>query len=426
VALTPRLAGYLFSAALADALLPIFYIFLPLFAARLGANALELGLVGGASYAVYSFMPFVMGHFSDRGGSRKFFIISSFAVLSVVSILYSISNDPITLITVRIFEGIGWAMLWPAMEAAVTEDTTRDSRSSLAIYNYIWSGGAALGPLVGTLLVTTYSYRSAFFATGILFAFLILLNGATFWREKNPPPNRNFDAKSGLRSRSAISSDMRAIFYSGGRSRNLQVWTSLTMMSLSTVTSAVFFTFFGPYASSIGMTVVLIGAVTTTFGVVRFFMYVILANKSLRERTFDVRKRIRNLVVFACIASLSGLLLFVKDPTGVAYFFSFAIFGIGYSVVYAASQTTLIAETAPEQRGAAAGLFESSIGFGGVIGPIVAGAVSSSSLTSAFIVPSASLVFVLTLLCVLFFLRGNPRHRETSGLQGPVLNVRLG
>lgn len=405
MALTPKLAGYLFSTALADALFPIFYIFLPLFAVRLGANALELGLVGGASYAVYSFMPFVMGHFSDRSGSRKFFIISSFVVLSVVSILYSISNDPIALITVRIFEGIGWAMLWPAMEAAVTEDTTRDSRSSLAIYNYIWSGGAALGPLVGTFLVTMYSYRSSFLATGILFAFLILLNGVTFWREKDPPPNKNSnDAKSGLRSRSTISSDVRAIFYSGGRNRNFEVWTSLTMMGLSTVTSAVFFTFFGPYATSIGITVVLIGAVTTIFGVVRFFIYVALANKPLRERTLDIRNRIRNLVAFACIMSLSSLLLFIKDPTGVAYFFSFAIFGIGYSVVYVTSQTTLIAETAPEQRGAAAGLFESSMGFGGVIGPIVAGAVSSSSLTSAFIVPSASLVFVLILLCVLFFL----------------------
>jgi len=403
VALTPRLAGYLISSFLADALIPIFSIFLPLFAARLGADALEIGLVGGASFAVYSFMPFVMGHFSDRSGSRKFFIIVSFAVLSVVSILYSISNDPITLITVRIFEGIGWSMLWPAMDAAVTEDTPRDSRSSLAIYNYLWSAGAATGPLVGTFLVTTYSYRFAFFATGVLFAFLILLNGATFWMERKSAPDKNF-AKSGEKSRPATSSDVRSIFRSGGRNRPIEVWTALTMMGLVTLTTLTFFTFFGPYATSIGMSVVMIGAITTTFGAVRFFMFVALAKKSLRERTFDIRNRTRNLIVFACITSLSSLLLIDKDPTGMVYFLSFAIFGVGYSVVYAVSQTTLIAETAPEQRGAAAGLFESSLGIGGVIGPIVAGAVSSSSLTTAFIVPSASLVFVLIFLCVLFFL----------------------
>jgi len=402
VVLTSRLAGYLVSSALADALIPIFSIFLPLFAATLGANPLELGLVGGASYAVYSFMPFVMGHFSDRSGSRKFFIIIAFALLSVVSLLYSISNDPVTLITVRIFEGIGWSMLWPAMDAAVTEDTTRDSRSSLAIYNYLWSGGSALGPLFGTFLVTMYSYRSAFFATGILFAFLILLNGVTFWRERNPAPNTN-SAKSAQRLRSTTP-DVHSIFHTGGRNRSIEVWTALTTMGLVTLTTLTFFTFFGPYATSIGMTVVLIGAVTTAFGVVRFFMFVALANKSLRERVFDIRNRIRNLVAFASIASLSSLLLIVKDSTGVAYFFSFAIFGIGYSVVYAVSQATLIAETAPEQRGAAAGLFESSLGIGGVIGPIVAGAVSSKSLTTAFVVPPASLVFVLIFLCISFFL----------------------
>jgi len=403
VALAPRLAGYLVSTALADALVPIFSIFLPLFAATLGANALELGLVGGASYAVYSFMPFVMGHFSDRSGSRKFFIIISFALLSAVSFLYSISNDPVTLITVRIFEGIGWSMLWPAMDAAVTEGTPRDSRSSLAIYNYLWSGGAALGPLIGTFLVTMFSYRSAFLATGILFAFLILLNGVTFWMERKLTPSENF-AESGQRLRST-GPDVRSIFHTGGRNRTIEVWIALITMGLVTLTTLTFFTFFGPYATSIGMTVVLIGAVTTTFGAVRFFIFVALANASLRGRVLDIRNRIRNLAVFACVASLSSLLLIIRDSTGLVYFLSFAILGIGYSVVYAVSQTTLIAETAPEQRGAAAGLFESSLGIGGVIGPIVAGAVSSKSLTTAFIVPSASLMFVLVLLCILFFLR---------------------
>ena len=105
---------------------PVFYIFLPLFAVTLGANTLELGLVGGTSYAVYSFMPFVMGHISDRRGSRKFFIITSLVILCVVSLLYAASNDPVSLIVVRVFEGVGWAMLWPAMEAAIVEDSARD------------------------------------------------------------------------------------------------------------------------------------------------------------------------------------------------------------------------------------------------------------------------------------------------------------
>jgi len=120
------------------------------------------------------------------------------------------------------------------------------------------------------------------------------------------------------------------------------------------------------------------------------------------------------LVAFACVASLSSLLLFVKDTTGAVYFLSFILFGIGYSVVYAMSQTTLIAETSSEQRGAGAGLFESSIGVGGILGPIAAGAVSSSSLTNAFAVPPASLALALGLIYALSKAAQGPKKDSLS------------
>ena len=411
-----KLVVYLFSSALADAIIPIFYIFLPLFASSLGANALELGLVGGTSYAVYSFMPFVMGHFSDRWGSRKFFIITSLLILFVVSLLYSVADNVVTLITVRVFEGLGWAMLWPAMEAAITEDQARDPRSSLAIFNYTWSAGAACGPVIGTLLVSTFSYRAAFLASAILLVIPILLNGAAFLREGPLVSQRSLgNARSSTKQQSTLPLAIRRVFSTGGERRGFAVWSSLILMALSTATSAVFFTFFGPYATSIGMAVVLIGAVTTTFGVVRFFAYIALAKKSLGRRVFDAGARARNLVAFACVSSLSSLLLFVKDATGAVYFLSFVLFGIGYSVVYAISQTTLIAETASGQRGAGAGLFESSIGVGGIIGPIAAGAVSSSSLTNAFTVPPAGLALALALLYVLSKVAQGPRKDSPSG-----------
>jgi len=175
----------------------------------------------------------------------------------------------------------------------------------------------------------------------------------------------------------------------------------LTLNALATATSAIFFTFFGPYATSIGLTLVLVGAATSAFGMVRFFTYVTLAKQSLTQKLFDGRVRIRNLVVFACVASLSSLFFLIRDSTGAVYFLAFALFAIGNSAVYAMSQTTLIAETASEQTGAGAGLFESSIGVGGMIGPIAAGAVSSSSLSTAFAVPPVILALALGFLYVM-------------------------
>lgn len=120
-----------------------------------------------------------------------------------------------------------------------------------------------------------------------------------------------------------------------------------------------------------------------------------------RQRALDTTKRIRNVVAFTSLASFSGLLLIVRDPTAIVYVLSFGLLGIGYTMVYAISQATLIAETAVQQRGVAAGLFESSIGLGGAIGPTIAGLVTSSTLAIAFVVPVVALALVLGLL---FFL----------------------
>jgi MFS family permease len=391
------------TSAVADAVLPVFYIFIPIFAVRIGANALELGLVGGASYAVYSFMPFIMGHFSDRRGSRKFFILSSLLLLCTVSLLYSIASSPLTLIFIRLFEGTGWAMFWPAIEAAITEDVSRESKKSLSVFNIIWSGGAALGPLIGTLLVSIYSYRIAFLTCGILFAILIVLSAMGLIRKKSDSISAT-DSSGRIETKApqiSLSLSIRKILFSGDRKQNFRVWTCLVATSLSALTSAVFFTFFGPYATSLSLGVILIGAITTTYGGVRFFTYIIFAKDSLRERLFNPSKRNRNVLTFASIASLPSLILIIRDHTGIAYFVSFALFAIGYSIVYMLSQGTLIAEASHEHMGAGAGLFESSIGLGGVIGPIVAGAISSSSLSISFIVPTVGLGFVLILVFVL-------------------------
>ncbi len=397
--------SYIFSSAVANAVLPVFYIFIPLFAVAIHANALELGLVGGTSYAVYSFMPFIMGHFSDRSGSRKFFILTSFILLCLVSFLYSLTTSPITLILIRLVEGTGWAMLWPAIEAAITEDPFREPRKSLSIFNYTWSGGAMFGPLIGTFLVTVYSYRFAFIVSGVFFAILISVNS---WMMITQRPHFSPSKIENLENEVHVSllHSIRQVLLPSDEKKGFRIWTCLVTTCLSALTSSVFFTFFGPYATkTVGLGLVLVGVITTTYGVVRFLTYILFAKQSLRDRFFDQGNRVRNTLSFAALASLSTLILMIKDQTGALYFLAFALFAIGYSVVYAISQVTLIAESTKEHIGAGAGLFESSIGIGGLVGPIVAGAISSGTLTVSFVVPAAGLGVALLLLLFLGVVR---------------------
>ncbi|MGI0081538.1 MAG: hypothetical protein ACRECH_18205, partial [Nitrososphaerales archaeon] len=52
------------------------------------------------------------------------------------------------------------------------------------------------------------------------------------------------------------------------------------------------------------------------------------------------------------------------------------------------------------QMGTRAGVFESVVGLGSAAGPIIAGAISSSSLGLAFLVPPAGFVIVMLLLAL--------------------------
>lgn len=104
------------------------------------------------------------------------------------------------------------------------------------------------------------------------------------------------------------------------------------------------------------------------------------------------------MLVALVVMSLSSLLIMIHDSSGLIYSAAYAIVGAGYSVVYAVSQAVLVAEASPEKAGKGAGLFESSIGVGASIGPILAGSISGGSLTMPFLLPSISLVVVLVLL----------------------------
>lgn len=373
---------------MANLILPIFYLFLPLLAYRLGASVFEIGLVGGASNAVYSFLPYVMGLYSDKRGTRRIFIISSFAILTAVSVLYVLIANPVALIATRVLEGVGWAMLWPAMEAAISNDVSGDSKRSLSIFNLTWSFSAAIGPLVGAVLIFLVSIRFTFVATSVLLFGILILN--VF-------PTFNSDGrKSSVKQQSIIyeatqhsESNIRPSFY-------------LVSTALAAVSSGVLFTFFSPYARSIGISILMIGVITFVYGGARFFVYLLTVRENVRSFLLSPSMRKKNVLVSLVLMSVSGLLIMIHDPSGVIYSMAYAVVGVGYSIIYSVSQAALVAEATPEKAGKGAGLFESSIGVGASVGPVLAGLISKGSLTLPFLLPSLGLVVVLVILPFLF------------------------
>jgi len=374
---------YLVSAFAANLALPIYSLFVPLLASRLGASLFEIGIVGGASNAVYSFLPYITGRFSDRRSSRHFFIVSSFALLVGVSISYALISSALYLIVARVFEGVGWAILWPAMDAAVSRDVapTMDSKKAFSIYNVSWSSAAAIGPLFGSALIFVASIRVAFlFTFFIMMAILVLniipslgsRNGSKTW--SSAPVARIVPSGQSYVEMSAAGRSLGFAFYGSA-------------LALAAVSSGVLFTFFAPYARSLGVSILLVGVITFAFGFGRFLFYLLATKERVRYAILSREKRARNMIIALLLTAVPSLLVSLRESSSVGFLVAYAISGAGISIVFAIAQAGLISESPPGKSGQGAGLFESSIGVGACFGPIIGGAISGSSLEIPFIVP---------------------------------------
>jgi MFS family permease len=369
----------LFSAAIGDIVFPGFLIFLPLLAFQLHANGLEIGIVGGAANAMYGFMPYIMGRFSDRIGSRYSFIIGAFAILTIVALLDSLYPSPLNLIFFRIVEGIAWAMLYPALQAGLAEINSRDPRKSLAAYNMVWSGSFAIGPLVIGAIVFLTSIQYTFLViSGLLFLVLLVNLWALRNRSSTQTTRLNEDAfptQNFSQQASNTTTNISALFY-------------LVMTAVAAVAANIFFSFFPALASSIGFNSFLIGVVSFVYGAARFLTYLLLNSRNqILKRVLggEGRKKKVYLTVFATCAAC---LPFVSAAHSLAvYLIACPIIAIGFGLNFMIAQSALVAEAPAAQRGVGAGLVESSVGAGGAVGPIAAGIVSGNSFTIPFVVP---------------------------------------
>ena len=369
----------------ADLILPLYSVFVPLLARTLKATVFEFGVVGGAANAVYCFMPFVIGRLSDRQSVRRFFVTSSFAILLVVSISYVLIQSPIALIVARVFEGIGWAMLWPAVESAI-RDSTGEAKRALSKFNFTWSGAAAAGPLLGSALIFFSTIREAFLITSIIMLATLVLNVIPLVTEK--------------RETLFVNPQQETLpIYTTYQGPGLSARFYLSATVLAAISSGVLYTFASSKSSgAAGFSILIIGLAAFMFGFARFFVYILTVNERFRSLLLDMRNRGLKIVVSLVILSLSSLLLLVQNSPGMIYIVVYGFAGATYSIVYAVSQAAKIAEAQPDKVGRGAGMFESSIGTGQVIGPVLGGLVGTvlgNSFTAPFIVPSLSLVVFL-------------------------------
>lgn len=132
------------------------------------------------------------GRLGDRLGRRKLFIIGV-VLFMAGSILAALSHGADGLIMSRVVQGIGGAAVLPATLSTINSTFFgKDRTTAFAIWGAVISGMAAIGPLLGGWLTSSFSWQWIFIIN-IPLGLLVLLGAFLF-----VPETRSPDDKTGL------------------------------------------------------------------------------------------------------------------------------------------------------------------------------------------------------------------------------------
>ncbi len=153
---------------------------LPLYAEKLGANGLYIGMIFGSfAFSRTIFLPY-FGKLSDQKG-RKPFILAGLGGYVFVAIAFVWFANVNSLILIRFLQGIASAMIMPVVQAYIGEITEKNREGySMGLFSMSMFSSLSLGPLMGGIIKDVWSMQGTFIcmavlsATGLLLSFIFL------------------------------------------------------------------------------------------------------------------------------------------------------------------------------------------------------------------------------------------------------------
>ena len=147
------------------------------YAQLLGASNFEIGIIFGSFALARTLAQIPVGYFSDRYGKKIFLLIGTF-FYGFFTILYPFANSVIHLIVLRILNGISSSLINPVAGAYVATVAPKEKLGKyMGLFNSALPLGFSLGPLVGGVIAKWYGIETPFYFCGALsfLSFLICL-----------------------------------------------------------------------------------------------------------------------------------------------------------------------------------------------------------------------------------------------------------
>ncbi|MEV4491967.1 MFS transporter [Micromonospora coxensis] len=145
-----------------------------------------------------------MGGLGDRIGRRRLLLFGA-AAFGAASLLAAFATTPDTLIAARALLGLGGATLAPSTLSLIrgmfADDDQR--RTAIGIWTAGFTGGIAIGPIIGGFLLERFWWGSVFVINVPVMLLLLLVGPFLLPESKDPRPGR-FDPLSALLSWGAV------------------------------------------------------------------------------------------------------------------------------------------------------------------------------------------------------------------------------
>jgi DHA1 family multidrug resistance protein-like MFS transporter len=352
--------------------------FLPIYADQLGASALEVGMVQAAFSISGLTTLLVVGRMSDRFGRKKF-LLMGLAVMTLASVAFIWARNPLQLIIIRLFQGLGASAHLPIAQAYLGDITPEGNEGKwMGYFNAVLFGGIGMGPLVGGVLADVFSITTTFLVMAIA-NFIGLVATLIFLPEvpRRVTPREHSSLLSPLKSqvmRGVIAYRITAGFGTSSLMAFLPLFADIKL----------------------GLSTSLIGILLATRTPVSLL-------QSFTGRLADRHSRRMMVVVGAGIAMIAMALL-----PSVGHFwpllFTYMFIALGQAVSMPASNAYVVEVGRTYGMGACMTMFMMAMQIGNGVGPIALGGLADIfGLASTFY--SASVLTLLGLLVFLWFIR---------------------
>jgi len=352
-----------------------------------------------------------MGNVGDRIGRRRI-LLAGAAVFGVASVLAVFAPSAGFLIAARALMGVGGATLLPSSLSLIANmfpDPGERGRA-IGVWTAAFAGGAAVGPVIGGVLLHHFWWGSVFLINLPVLAVLFLA-GPVLLPEFRAATTHRFDVAGVVFSLLGILPAVYAVktlaaegfsptrlgvgifglvmlaVFLGWERRVDDPLLKLSLFGNPAFSAAVAAAFFGMFAQG-GMAYLgnvylqsVLGHDVLAAALAGLPMAVTVAVFSVGadrvKRLLGVRTALAAAVLLAGLGNLGFLFLSPGTPIA-AFLATTALAGIGYGVQFALVSDVVVAAAPPEQSGAAAGTSETCFELGTAMGLAVLGSVATA------------------------------------------------